>query len=483
MCAHTNRRARQLREAKPTFYYTKNFEETDVPEMKAFMGLRMQMESIIKPRLEDYWSCEGKNFLSETPGFRKVLERDRFLALWTCCHFVDELDPNLDKTDKLYKVRPMLDLLLPRFRYFYAPHQHLSLDEGMIPSKNRLAFKQYIKSKPIKWGIKAFLICDSTSGYILNAELYTGAKPNEVPEIGVVGNVVHRVLTSAEIHNKNHIVVMDRFYNSVTLFDYLYTKLGTLAVGTVLTNRKFFPKDLAKMKKLQRGEYHYMNHENIVCLVWMDQRPIHFITSYHDPQQRGTVQRIMKNGISLEVQAPSVCIDYNRYMGGCDNNDQVTRLKKTRRHHRWPRRLMVKFFLWACYNAYIIMGHYNPHKRAGKRYRTFNAFMSDISLQLVGDFRTAAVRRASRLDNPERLQNVGLHMPILNPEAAGNNLCTVCAYKFNQHVRTFPNMKKADRPVMQVKTKFYCTQCHAYLCIKEGSTCWADWHTKQQYWR
>ena len=90
--------------------------------MKAFIGLQLQMESlIIKPQLEDNWSSEGKNFLSETPGFRKVLEQDRFLALWTCCHFVDELDPNADKTDRPYKARPMLDLLLPRFRYFYAP--------------------------------------------------------------------------------------------------------------------------------------------------------------------------------------------------------------------------------------------------------------------------------------------------------------------------------------------------------------------------
>ena len=144
----------------------------------------------------------------------------------------------------------------------------------------------------------------------------------------------------------------------------------------------------------------------------MDQRPIHFIKNYHDPQQTGTVQRIMKNGTSLKVQAPSACTDYNQYMGGCDNNNQVTRLNKTCRLHRWPRSLMVKFFLWACYNAYITMDHFNPLKRAGKRYRTFTAFMSDICLQLVRDFRTAAVRRTSRADNPERLQNVGLHMPI-----------------------------------------------------------------------
>jgi len=32
----------------------------------------------------------------------------------------------------------------------------------MIPYKGRLAFKQYIKNKPTKWGIKVFVL----SGYI-----------------------------------------------------------------------------------------------------------------------------------------------------------------------------------------------------------------------------------------------------------------------------------------------------------------------------
>ena len=49
------------------------------------------------------------------------------------------------------------------------PRQYTSLDEGMIPTKNRLAIKQYIKDKPIKWGIKSFLLCESETGYILHA--------------------------------------------------------------------------------------------------------------------------------------------------------------------------------------------------------------------------------------------------------------------------------------------------------------------------
>ena len=43
----------------------------------------------------------------------------------------------------------------------------LSLDEGMIPCKNHLAFTQYLKDKPVKWGIKSFLLTNSTNEYVL----------------------------------------------------------------------------------------------------------------------------------------------------------------------------------------------------------------------------------------------------------------------------------------------------------------------------
>ena len=61
----------------------------------------------------------------------------------------------------------MLDRMLPLFRRYYSPRQQLSLDEGMIPTKNRLAIKQYIRDKPVRWGIKSFLLCEAKTGYIL----------------------------------------------------------------------------------------------------------------------------------------------------------------------------------------------------------------------------------------------------------------------------------------------------------------------------
>ena len=48
------------------------------------------------------------------------------------------------------------------------------MDEGMIGFKGRLWFLQYMPKKPTKWGMKAFVLADSATGYTYNWKLYTG---------------------------------------------------------------------------------------------------------------------------------------------------------------------------------------------------------------------------------------------------------------------------------------------------------------------
>lgn len=50
--------------------------------------------------------------------------------------------------------------------------QHLSIDERMGASKERLGLKQYNQSKPIRWGIKMFAPADSQSGYTCHYAVY-----------------------------------------------------------------------------------------------------------------------------------------------------------------------------------------------------------------------------------------------------------------------------------------------------------------------
>ena len=141
LCRQTNLRAEQVKQSKPASYYAKNFKPIAVIEMKDFFGLLME-KCVINPRYESHWQGAGNNFISHSPGFREVMERDRFIALWSFLHLVHQKVKAVDKSDKIYKVKPMLDRMLPLFRRYYSPSQQLSLDEGMIPTKNHLAFKQ-----------------------------------------------------------------------------------------------------------------------------------------------------------------------------------------------------------------------------------------------------------------------------------------------------------------------------------------------------
>ena len=137
-------------------------------------------------------------------------------------HCVDDRDCTVDKTDKIYKNRPVFDCLIEKFPLYYYPECELSLGEGMIPTKNSLSFKQYIKDKPIGWGIKTFILCESKTGYILNASVYTGKSVSDtsfVEELGVTRLLVVRL--SQPYHRLNYCLFTDRFYTFVTLAQYM----------------------------------------------------------------------------------------------------------------------------------------------------------------------------------------------------------------------------------------------------------------------
>jgi hypothetical protein len=57
------------------------------------------------------------------------------------------------------------------------PGGSFTVDEQLIPSRGCCIFRQYIPSKPGKYGLKLFWCCDSDTAYLLNAEIYLGRQP------------------------------------------------------------------------------------------------------------------------------------------------------------------------------------------------------------------------------------------------------------------------------------------------------------------
>ncbi|GBP47724.1 PiggyBac transposable element-derived protein 4 [Eumeta japonica] len=53
----------------------------------------------------------------------------------------------------------------PKPEKFYLPGENLTIDEQLVPFRGRVSFKQYLPSKPDKYGMKIWWICDSKTSY------------------------------------------------------------------------------------------------------------------------------------------------------------------------------------------------------------------------------------------------------------------------------------------------------------------------------
>ena len=117
-------------------------------------------------------------------------------------------------------------------------------DEAMIKFQGRSSLKQYMPMKPIKRGIKVWILGDSTNGYFSHMDIHTGRKGNEV-EKGLGANVV-KELTN-DFQGRWHNVFFDNFFTSRALLCDL-EEVKIYGIGTARTNRRHFPEDLKKFK-------------------------------------------------------------------------------------------------------------------------------------------------------------------------------------------------------------------------------------------
>ncbi|XP_047101005.1 piggyBac transposable element-derived protein 4-like [Schistocerca piceifrons] len=130
-----------------------NCKPVSIGEILVFLCISLHMGNVKYARLEDYWK---KDPLFENRGIAMSMGRERYLFILRSLHFTknpESGDPKPD--DRLHKVCPILN-------YFnnqaYYTGRDLSLDESMILWRGQLSFRQYIKNKRNKYGIKLYML-------------------------------------------------------------------------------------------------------------------------------------------------------------------------------------------------------------------------------------------------------------------------------------------------------------------------------------
>ena len=222
--------------------------QISLDDVKAFLGFTILMGIVVLPSREDYWK---KDIRLHYGPIAERISRDRFRELSRYLHFTNNetlVPRNSPSYDRLGKIRPVITYLAQRFSDIYKPGREVAVDEAMIKFQGRSSLKQYLPMKPVKRGIKIWVLADSNNGYFWKFDVYTG-KTGENPEKGLGATVVKKLTN--ELKNKKYHVYFDNFFTSVSLLEDL-VKDKIYACGTVRANRKGFPNELKKLQLPKR---------------------------------------------------------------------------------------------------------------------------------------------------------------------------------------------------------------------------------------
>lgn len=436
----------------------KNYTPTTTKEMNTFLGINLLMGIKHCPSYKDYWSSAPDLNDAFISG---LMSLKRFSWLLSHLHVNDNSimpgrsSPNFDK---LFKLRPMLDVLSVNFEKCLLPNQRIAADESMIKFKGRSSLKQYMPKKPIKRGYKMWMLADK-SGYCLRFDLYTGKTDAQEK---CLGTRVINYLTS-HLRGKDHILYFDNFFNSVPLMEEL-KRHNIHAVGTVNMSRRYLP-SFKPDRTMNRGEYQWFtSNTGLAAIKWKDKRTVHMITNYHDPESVSEVKRKEKNGNTTQVPCPDAVIDYNQNMNYVDKFDQLlSSYKIDRRSRKWWHRIFFYLLDAAVVNAYCIYKLLNLPNLTAKDFRraVINGFLAE---QIVCKKRlsTSMPREPKEIkkSKPFTPIEIRLNSSTHQPERSSRRRCALCSTK-----------------VKQVRTDWICSVCEVPLCLSKNKSCFQRYHT------
>lgn len=323
-------------------------------ELVTFLGLLLHMGNIRLNRIQDYWKTD---YLFDIDVFAHNMSRNRFLIILRALHFSQNpQEGEAASPDRLYKVRNIVNLFNARMSEIYYPDRELSIDESMVLWRGRLTFRQYIKNKRHKYGIKLYMLT-TPGGIVLNFMVYTGM----LDDCGGKGHGEKVVLKLLDGYlGVGHSVFMDNYYNSFELAKSLADK-QTHCTGTMRSNRKTFPKEV-RDKKLKKGETLASYSNGVMMGKWKDKRDVWYISNEYKNDMMEIQTRRRRQGDELKSK-PLPIINYNKYMSGIDRQDQMLSYHPCERKTiRWPSKIFVHILQLMMINAHQFYNKYSGNR-------------------------------------------------------------------------------------------------------------------------
>lgn len=315
------------------------WEPTTRAEIIHLMGLLGYMGMVRMNNLRDYWS---QKWILKSDVARSVMSRNRFEMLLKMLHFSD--NEQCPEGDRLYKIQPLVDMLIKNYQTIYTPGKTFCIDETMVPFQGRLVFRQYNPQKRHKYGMKLFKLC-CNNGYTWNISVYAGKEKTTENSLAVSTKIVLKM--AKDLLKSGRICVIDNWYTSLQLAHILLDN-KTHCLGTLRANRKGNPTNVVK-RTLKRGEIYAEENERGICVLkWRDKRDVLVLSTYH----RDETVEIQRRG--NPIQKPKAIVDYNAGKSSIDLSDQMSSYSSAlRKSIRWYKKLAVEMLLGKCFLSFL----------------------------------------------------------------------------------------------------------------------------------
>ena len=154
----------------------RNFCAFTTEEFDVFLGILIVcgVHRSNKEHVSELWKLESM------PLVRAAMCRDRYKMLLRFIRF--DIQNTRAERIKIGKAAPIQDIWLMLNKNLakrYTSSKCLTVDEQLFPYRGHTKFTQYILSKPAKYGIKDFWVCDAAYGYPLQGKLSTRKLPEK----------------------------------------------------------------------------------------------------------------------------------------------------------------------------------------------------------------------------------------------------------------------------------------------------------------
>lgn len=483
---HTNANGRKKKQE-----HQKQWRTITRQDMYSFLALVLYMGMVPLKAMTDFW--KGSRLYS-LPFPSSVMPTNRFLAISRSLHMNDlaveaanDLKKGTPGYDKLCRIKPLYEQILAACYTFFHPYQHISMGEQMVATNARIGLKRCIRNKHAKWGIRLFVLADSSCGYTLNFFVDAGKDPEPTGK-GRSHDIVMRLL-NVPFLGKGYKLYVDNFYTTPSLFrDLLSRKIW--ACGTLRPNVAGYPqkKENDMTDKTPRGTIRWMRQGELLFVKWLDTRQVTMCSTIHKAYSNDRTKRKVKNAkgewTMKSVPIPGCIKDYSQHMGGVDLSDAlISYYNVLHQTQKWYKTLFYHCVDIAAVNAFIL--HKEMCKLQDQPELQQKAFREQLILSLAG------IGSRPGRSAPQNPPGLIVTEPPPPPSSAQVSDTTPSAAPASGHlpayfVEDMSNVTPRFRATLgrrtcvfcKKKSPVYCTTCKKTLCFTSLRNCYREWHKR-----